>query len=145
MMRVIAIASALAVLSAAQVSDSGWDVLTQSAGQRVEIVRKDGLRVKGKVDGASARDLTVGGRRFLKEQVSEVYALDRGSRWKGVAIGAAIGFGAGFAWLAAMKAGNGDWSWSDGFELFGPIGAAGGAPIGLALGGHRKRAIYRAP
>lgn len=144
-MRIIAITSAVAALAAGQSQESGWEVLSHSSGRRAEVVLKDNTRLKGKLDTVGTRDLTIDGKRFLKEQVAKVNVFERGSRWKGVAIGGAIGFGAGFAWLAAMKAGNGDWAWSDGFELFGPIGAAGGAPIGFALGGRGKRTIYSAP
>ena len=146
-MRIIGVAWIFAALTTGQVPESGWEVLSHSAGQKVEIVLKDGPKIRGKLDTASGRDLTIAGKRFLKEQVAEVYAVDRGSRWKGAAIGAAIGFGAGFGWLAAMKASNGDWAWSDGFELFGPLGVAVGTPAGYFLSGRDKgkRIIYRAP
>ena len=78
--------------------------------------------------------------------MAEIYTRREKGSWKGAAIGAAIGFGAGNGLLAVSKAGGGDWAWSDGFELFGPVGAAVGFPTGYLIGRGRasKQVLYRA-
>ena len=127
--------------------DGAWDRLQSRSGQQVLIVRADGSEVRGRLDRFTNLDLTVGSKRLVREQVREVYGLRKGKGWKSGLIGAAIGFGAGFGLLAIAKAGGGDWAWSDGPELFAPIGAAIGFPVGVLIGRSRssRELLYRAP
>jgi hypothetical protein len=127
--------------------DSAWDELSRTSGSRSLIVLRDGIEVRGRLGAVTARDITVDGKRFLREQVREVYGFRRDRSWTGGVAGAAVGFGAGFALLAIAKGRGGDWAWSDGVELFGPIGAAAGFPVGFLIDRARssRQLLYRAP
>jgi hypothetical protein len=138
--------SGIAAQTSKQASAPDWSDLKYHIGDRVVAVLAGGHEVRGKLDVTTDRDLNVDGKRFLKEQVIEVYTSRKDSAWTGAGLGAVIGFGAGVGMLAAMKAGGDDWAWSDGLELFGPVGAAIGSPTGYLVDRSRqhKQVLYRA-
>jgi hypothetical protein len=126
---------------------SAWGELSRIASKRAVVVLRDGKEVQGRLQAVTERDITIEGKRFLREQVREVYGFRSDRSWTGGLAGAAIGFGAGFGLLTISKASGGDWAWSDGLELFGPIGAAAGFPVGFLIDRARSRRqlLYRAP
>jgi hypothetical protein len=125
--------------AAALPQEPDWNGLTDSVGQPVVVVLQGNHRTDGRLEAVTNHDLTIDGKRFLRAQVVEVWAVRRDSQWTGAALGAAIGFGAGISWLAIMKSRGGDWAWSDGLELFGPLGAGIGFPTGYLLDRSRNR------
>ncbi len=142
----------------AQVVPGRWekvDALEQ--GTEIIITMKSGERVDGAFQQHDAEILFVaevnGSERPIPERdVAKVVRplVEGDSSWDGAAIGAAIGYGGGWAGLAAMKSGGGDWAWSDAFEMFGPIGAAVGFGIGFAIDrahkGHKgTELLYQSP
>ena len=139
----------------AQVIPGRWekvDALEQGA--EIVITMKSGERVKGTFQQHDAETLFVaevnGSERPIPErEVAKVVRplVEGDSSWDGAAIGAAIGYGGGWAGLAAMKSGGGDWAWSDAFEMFGPIGAGVGALVGYLVDKSHKgtEVLYQAP
>jgi hypothetical protein len=128
-------------------ADEAWAGLRGSTGEKAVVVLRDGVEVRGRLESSTTRDIMIGGKRFLREQVREVYGFRKDRSWTGGLAGAAVGFGAGFGLLAIAKASGGDWAWSDGLELFGPIGAASGFPVGFLIDRARssRQLLYRAP
>ncbi len=139
----------------AQVVPGRWekvDALEQ--GTEIIFTMKSGERVDGAFQQHDAEILFVaevnGSERPIPERdVAKVVRplVEGDSSWDGAAIGAAIGYGGGWAGLAAMKSGGGDWAWSDAFEMFGPIGAGVGALVGYLVDKSHKgtEVLYQAP
>ena len=158
---VIALVVLLTTSLQAGVIPGRWEkVETLGQGAEIIITMKSGDRLEGAFRHPDAEALFVvevngSERQIPKREVAKVVRpLVKGdSSWDGAAIGAAIGYGGGWAWLAAMKSGGGDWALSDAFEVFGPIGAAAGLGIGFAIDrthkSHKRHkgteVLYQAP
>jgi hypothetical protein len=132
-----------------------WEKLRELApDQRVSALTHDNKYIEGRFRSWSAEGLQVYANRreeWVKEpDVKRVWVRKKAPRWRSALIGAAVGFGATFAFGAA-KAGyiadqnNPRFGTRMGVgAAFGLFGAGIGAGIGALAGGTKNELIYRA-
>jgi hypothetical protein len=118
-------------------------------GDLVRVSLRTGKSVTGPFRNWTPEGASVGAGTVARNEVKKVERLRNGGRLKHTAMGAAIGFGAGFAIGAAaggchpgefLCVGRGEAG-----AIVSGVGAAIGAAIGAALPAHRKDAIYIGP
>ena len=138
----------------ALVSGQGWDRLSKlSPGERIQVIRTSEGVVDATFRGITAEVLTVERRNQVvsipRDTIQQVLAVRKASRWKAVAIGSAIGFGAAFP-IGAASAGYLTDRNSPGFGTrakvgagMGLFGAGIGAGIGALAGGTSHETLYR--
>jgi hypothetical protein len=149
--------SAIASGQTVPAQSSGWQGLNRlRAGEDVRVVLTGGGTIEGRVERWSPEAFAIvagnaGVRSLQVGEVKQVSVRRRGSRLKAAGIGAAIGFGAGFA-IGASKAGfladRNSPSLGVRAETGARVGALGGgigALIGALSGGPRYRTIYTVP
>jgi hypothetical protein len=124
-------------------------VATLAPGEKVQFSLKAGKPVTGLFRTWTPDGATVDTTTFKREDVKRVDRVRGGGRLRHVAIGAAIGFGGGFA-LGAATGGcrPNDFLCLPRGEVGGAVGGAGlivGALIGAAIPAHRNQLIYDIP
>lgn len=120
-----------------------------TAGDKVRFSLKAGKPVNGLFRNWTPEGVTIDATTVKRDDVKKVERVRGGGRLKHVAIGAAIGFGGGFAiGVAAGGCHPNDFLCRPRGEVGGVVGGAGlivGALIGAALPAHRNQLIYDIP
>ena len=118
-------------------------------GEKIQILLKTGKPVAGLFRNWTTEAATVDTITVKREDVRKVERVRGGGRLKHVAIGAAIGFGGGFAVGAAAGGCHpSDLICLPRGEVGAAVGGAGliiGAAIGAVLPAHRRQVIYDIP
>lgn len=149
MIRVWVLLALFAGLCGAQDRHDWKSVAGLAAGDKVRITLKTGKPFTGSFRSWTPDGVTVEARTIQRDDVKKVERQRSGGRWKHVAIGAAIGFGGGFAIGAAAGGcrpneilcfGRGKTG-----AAVGAVGLVVGAAIGAALPAHRRQILYEKP
>jgi len=133
---------------------TAWNrVAALSAGDRIQVLEKDGHMAEGKFQGLTTDSLTLESRNQVRSitlvSIKRVSVRQKGSRWKATGIGAAVGFGICFP-IGAASAGyltdhnNPRFGTRAGAGAgLGLFGAGIGAGLGAIAGGSRYETVYR--
>ncbi len=130
--------------------ESDWQALNDWTGEKVVLVFEGGDEISGRIASATDRDVTVGQRRFLKEQIVRVYARRGDPLGNGLLWGATIGFASGFLalYIPYHAFGNGGAAPDEAELGFATVGTA----IGLVAGGlsdwarkSERQVLYQRP
>lgn len=137
----------------AQTADANWTRLnTLQLGAKIEVETTAGKRIKARFRSVSSALLTVSKDKrtieFSRNEIKNIYRLERGGAGRGAVVGAAIGGGAGAAiGIIGIAAQDGD---DDGASIiaglfFAGVGAGVGALTGALIKGKSKKIlIYEA-